>query len=165
MDARSRSREWYRGKLTCGRAPVTGTYPVVADAVCPSPQNTDSETDGPHGRERSHAQHAIWSQRLQFELPQYRSHGENELNRDETAPETPVVASPEGGVGAALPVFSASRREAVDIEALRVGEVFLEHVTDRRTDHDLGARGNPAPREVERVGGRPQHSGRDRMEP
>jgi len=76
-----------------------------------------------------------------------------------------VVAGTEGGIGAALPVFAASRSVAVDVEALRVGKVLLERVTDGGSDHDLRARPNPVTRELERVGGRPKHGGRDRMKP
>ena len=85
--------------------------------------------------------------------------------RNETATEAPVVTSPEGSVGAALPVFAASRCVAIDVEAPRVGKILFERVADGRTYHDLGARGYPVAREVERVGGHPQHGGRDRMKP
>ena len=44
------------------------------------------------------------------------------MNRDETAAEAPVVAGTEGNVGAALPVFAATRRVAVDVEAFRSGK-------------------------------------------
>ena len=46
MDARRRSREWYRGRLAFGRAPVTRIYAVIAASFVRRPRTRILKSTG-----------------------------------------------------------------------------------------------------------------------